>query len=80
VRLYVIGREGQIARSLREAAIGSADIVISYGGRPDVDILQTDLVEQTLLGFNGTRYDRHDILREASSLLKTPGFEFSLSR
>lgn len=52
MRLYVIGTEGQVARSLREAAINRPDIVVGYGGRPDVDILQLDLVEKALLKFS----------------------------
>jgi dTDP-4-dehydrorhamnose reductase len=51
LRLYVVGTEGQVARSLREAATNNPDIVIGYGGRPEVDILRPDLVEKALLAF-----------------------------
>lgn len=52
MRLYVIGTQGQVARSLREAAANSADIVVDCGGRPDVDILRPDLVEKALAAFS----------------------------
>jgi dTDP-4-dehydrorhamnose reductase len=52
VRLYVVGAEGQIARSLREAATYNPDIVIRCGGRPNLDILDPDLVEKALLAFS----------------------------
>jgi dTDP-4-dehydrorhamnose reductase len=52
VRLYVIGAEGQLARSLREAATLDPDIVVGCGGRPNVDIVQPDLVENALLAFS----------------------------
>ena len=52
MRLYVIGTEGQVARSLREAAIPHPDIAIGCGGRPDVDILRPDLVEKAFLTFS----------------------------
>ena len=52
MRLYVLGTEGQVARSLREAAADNPDIVVGCGGRPDVDILRPDLVEKALLAFS----------------------------
>jgi dTDP-4-dehydrorhamnose reductase len=52
VRLYVFGAEGQIARSLREAATGSPDIEVGCGSRPNVDILRADLVEKALAAFS----------------------------
>ncbi|WOH53691.1 dTDP-4-dehydrorhamnose reductase [Bradyrhizobium sp. sBnM-33] len=52
MRVYVIGTEGQVARSLREAATNRPDVVIGCAGRPDVDILRGDLVERALLAFS----------------------------
>jgi dTDP-4-dehydrorhamnose reductase len=52
VRLYVVGAQGQIARSLREAAALEPDIVFGYGGRPDLDLLRPELVERALLAFS----------------------------
>jgi dTDP-4-dehydrorhamnose reductase len=52
VRLYVFGTEGQVARSLREAATNRSDVVIGCAGRPDVDILRPDLVQKALLAFS----------------------------
>jgi dTDP-4-dehydrorhamnose reductase len=51
VRLYVFGAEGQVARSLREAATGRSDIEIAFGSRPNVDILRADLVEKAIAEF-----------------------------
>jgi dTDP-4-dehydrorhamnose reductase len=52
VRLYAFGTEGQVARSLRRAAINDPGLVIGFGGRPEVDICRGDLVEKALLGFS----------------------------
>ena len=51
MRIYVIGSEGQVARSLREAAGRHHDMVIGCGSRPDVDILRPDTVERALADF-----------------------------
>jgi dTDP-4-dehydrorhamnose reductase len=51
VRLYVIGAEGQVARSLREAAAGTKELVVECGARPNVDVLRADLVEKALAAF-----------------------------
>lgn len=51
MRLYVIGAEGQIARSLREEAIGDSKIAVACGGRPGVNILRPDLVEKAIVAF-----------------------------
>jgi dTDP-4-dehydrorhamnose reductase len=48
VRVFVFGAEGQIARSLREAATQHRGIVIGHSGRADVDILRADQVEKAL--------------------------------
>ena len=54
MRLYVFGAEGQVARSLREAATGSSDIEIGFGSRPNVDIRRADLVEKAIAEFSPT--------------------------
>lgn len=51
VQLFVVGTEGQIARSLREAATNNPDITIRCGGRPSIDVLRPELVEKELLAF-----------------------------
>ncbi|MGY3494950.1 dTDP-4-dehydrorhamnose reductase [Bradyrhizobium sp. USDA 4502] len=51
MRLYVIGGEGQIARSLREAAALENDVVFGYGARPEVDLLQHSSVERAVADF-----------------------------
>jgi dTDP-4-dehydrorhamnose reductase len=52
MRLFFIGTEGQIARSLREAATENSDLVIGWGARPNLDIQQPDLVYQALAAFS----------------------------
>jgi dTDP-4-dehydrorhamnose reductase len=52
VRLYVFGAEGQIARSLREAAANSCDIQIRSCSRTNVDIRRADLVENAIAEFS----------------------------
>jgi dTDP-4-dehydrorhamnose reductase len=51
MRLYVIGREGQIARALREMAACSGDIVFASGARPEVDLLQPSSIAKALDDF-----------------------------
>jgi dTDP-4-dehydrorhamnose reductase len=52
MRLYVIGAEGQISRSLREAAAAIPDIVFGFGVRPLVDLFRPDSVEHALVDFS----------------------------
>jgi dTDP-4-dehydrorhamnose reductase len=51
MRLYVIGAQGQVARSLREAATGHSDIVFGCGQRPDVDLLRAGSIAPALADF-----------------------------
>jgi dTDP-4-dehydrorhamnose reductase len=51
MRLYVIGGEGQVARSLREAAAGDARIVLGCSSRLDVDLLQPSSIDRALADF-----------------------------
>jgi dTDP-4-dehydrorhamnose reductase len=51
MRLYVIGGQGQVARSLREAAAGDNDIVFGCAQRPDVDLLRPASIAQALADF-----------------------------
>jgi dTDP-4-dehydrorhamnose reductase len=51
MRLYVIGGQGQVARSLREAAAGDASIVFGCGERPAVDLLRPASISQALAAF-----------------------------
>ena len=52
MRVFVFGAEGQIARSLREAATGHPSIEIGHSARTDVDILRADQVEKALDQFS----------------------------
>lgn len=51
MRLLIVGREGQIARSLREAASGDNDLVLQSVGRPEVDLLQPGTVARAIARF-----------------------------
>jgi dTDP-4-dehydrorhamnose reductase len=51
LRIYVFGAEGQVARSLREAAAKWPEFIVGYGARPDVDILRPEQVERALADF-----------------------------
>jgi dTDP-4-dehydrorhamnose reductase len=51
MRLYVIGGQGQVARSLREAAAGHDAVVLGFGERPDVDLLRPASIAQALEDF-----------------------------
>jgi dTDP-4-dehydrorhamnose reductase len=51
MRIYVIGSEGQLARSLREAAQCRDDVTMVCGHRPDVDLLRPESIGTALVGF-----------------------------
>jgi dTDP-4-dehydrorhamnose reductase len=51
MRLFVIGGEGQIARSLREIAPRRDNIVFGFGARPDVDLLRPASIAKALADF-----------------------------
>jgi len=51
MRLYVIGGQGQVARSLREAAACDTDIVFGCAQRPDIDLLRPASIAQALAEF-----------------------------
>jgi len=52
VRLFFIGADGQIARSLREVASKHKDFVIGWEARPNLDIRRPDLVRRALADFS----------------------------
>jgi dTDP-4-dehydrorhamnose reductase len=51
MRLYLIGAEGQIARSLRELAAVQPNIVIGVGSRPGVDLLNPSSIVAAITAF-----------------------------
>ncbi len=51
MRIYVIGGEGQVARSLREAAAADKEIEFGFGQRPDVDLLNAVSIERAIAAF-----------------------------
>lgn len=51
MRIFSIGSEGQVARSLREASAHNGDLVIGCSSRPTLDLLQPDTIERALTHF-----------------------------
>lgn len=51
MRIYVIGGEGQVARSLREAAAADKEIEFGFGRRPDVDLLNAVSIQRAIAAF-----------------------------
>src|SRR3954447_24460755 len=51
MRLYVIGVEGQVARSLREVVAVHRDVVIGVGSRPNVDLLNPGSIVAAIAAF-----------------------------
>lgn len=51
MRLYVIGAQGQVARSLRDAAAGDSSIVLGCGARPDIDLLVPSSIKKAIADF-----------------------------
>ena len=51
MRLYVVGSEGQVARSLRENAPLDENIVFGFSGRAEVDLLNPSSIERALAKF-----------------------------
>jgi dTDP-4-dehydrorhamnose reductase len=49
--MYVIGGQGQVSRSLREAATRDNDIAFGCGERPDVDLLRPASIARALAEF-----------------------------
>ncbi len=45
MRVFVVGHDGQVARSIREAAAACHDVVLECGRRPDVDLLRRGSLE-----------------------------------
>jgi dTDP-4-dehydrorhamnose reductase len=51
MRLFVIGGQGQVARSLREAATGDKDIVFGCAERPEADLLRPASIARAMADF-----------------------------
>lgn len=51
MRIFVTGVEGQVARSLREAAAGDPGLVLSFAGRPDVDMARPETIAPAMRAF-----------------------------
>lgn len=51
MRIFVTGAEGQVARSLREAAAGEDGLVVGCGARPEMDLLRPDSIARAIDAF-----------------------------
>jgi dTDP-4-dehydrorhamnose reductase len=51
MRLYVIGGEGQVARSLRDAAARDKSIVFGHSSRLEIDLLRPSSIDRALADF-----------------------------
>ena len=51
MRIFVTGAGGRVARALREAAEGMADVVIGHGARPRLDLTRPDTVLPVMEAF-----------------------------
>jgi dTDP-4-dehydrorhamnose reductase len=51
MRVYVIGSEGQVARSLREAAARDPSLVLGFSLRDEVDLLLPSTIRNALVNF-----------------------------
>jgi dTDP-4-dehydrorhamnose reductase len=51
MRVFVIGREGQVARSLREVAAGDSRFTLGFAARPEVDLLKPNTVRAAMAAF-----------------------------
>ncbi|MCK1545773.1 dTDP-4-dehydrorhamnose reductase [Bradyrhizobium sp. 160] len=77
MRLLVVGREGQIARSLREAAASESDLILQSVGRPNADLLRRGAVTAVVSEFrpdivvNAAAYTAVDRAEDESQLAFT---------
>lgn len=51
LRIFVTGRDGQIARSLREAAADAGDVVMGFGARPSFDLARPESIAAAIEAF-----------------------------
>ena len=74
LRLFVVGRTGQAAQALAEAAARDADIVAEFAGRPEIDLAQPESLLPALETFkpdvilNAAAYTAVDKAEEESVL------------
>jgi dTDP-4-dehydrorhamnose reductase len=51
MRVFVTGRDGQVARSLRELGAGDARFTLHFAARPEVDLLKPETVRTAIEAF-----------------------------
>ena len=82
MRIVVIGRTGQVARSLQECAAGRADLAVHAVGRPDLDLARPETIAPAIkrlapdLVVNAAAYnavDRAETEREQSVAVNADG-------
>ena len=85
MRVFIFGANGQVARSLREAAAHDKDIIMGYGARPEIDLSRPHNIEAALLSFRPdivvnpaafTAIDRAEIEREIAFAINRDGAGF----
>jgi dTDP-4-dehydrorhamnose reductase len=80
MRLFVIGAEGQVARSLREVASRSDDIVFGFGARPDLDLLHPTSIAKALGDFRPDLVVNPAAYTAVDKAESEPGQAFALNR
>jgi dTDP-4-dehydrorhamnose reductase len=80
VRLLVVGREGQVARSLREAAAGENDLVLHSVGRSDADLLRPGTVTAAISQFHPDIVVNAAAYTAVDKAEDEPDFAFAINR
>lgn len=73
-RILVIGRDGQLARSLAEVAQPKPNLRLSFIGRPTIDLERPDFIEDTM------RKERPDLVINAAAFTEVDNAESQAER
>jgi dTDP-4-dehydrorhamnose reductase len=80
MRLFVIGRDGQVARSLREAASRDRSITFGFGARPDVDLLHPSSIGNAIADFRPDLVINPAAYTAVDSAESEPDLAFAINR
>jgi dTDP-4-dehydrorhamnose reductase len=80
MRVYVIGREGQVARALREAAVCDESIVFGSSGRSEIDLLFPYSIESAIASFSPDVVVNAAAYTAVDKAESEPGLAFSINR
>ena len=80
LRLFVVGREGQVARSLREAATGAPDVVLGHGARPELDLLRPETLLPAMQAFGPDLVVNAAAYTAVDRAESEPGAAFAINR